>query len=67
MLVRFIKNCGVYQAGMLLDMPENVAMLYVKRGVARSVRLKEVYKGKKTDVTDVTDVTDSGQGGIKGW
>ena len=49
MLVRFIKNCGVYQAGMLLDMPENVAMLYVKRGVARSVRLKEVYKGKKTD------------------
>jgi len=41
---------------MVLDMPENVAMLYVKRGVARSVRLKEVYKGKKTD---------SGQGGIR--
>ncbi len=52
MLVRFIKNCGVYQSGMVLDMPENVAMLYVKRGVARRVRLKEVYKKK----------TDSGQG-----
>jgi len=38
MLVRFIKNCGVYQAGMLLDMPENVAMLYVKRGVAEYVQ-----------------------------
>jgi len=37
---------------MLLDMPDNVAILYVKRGVARSVRLKEVYKKK----------TDSGQG-----
>jgi len=42
---------------MLLDMPDNVAILYVKRGVARRVNLKEVYKGKKTD---------SGQGGIKG-
>ena len=52
MLVRFIKNCGVYQAGMLLDMPDNVAILYVKRGVARRVNLKEVYKKK----------TDSGQG-----
>jgi len=38
MLVRFVKNCGVYQAGMVLDMPENVAMLYVKRGVAEYVQ-----------------------------
>jgi len=42
MLVRFIKNCGVYQAGMVLDMPENVAMLYVKRGVAEYVQKMRV-------------------------
>ena len=38
MLIRFLHNCGVYQAGMVLDMPENVAMLYVKRGVAEYVQ-----------------------------
>ena len=38
MLIRFLHNCGVYQSGMVLDMPENVAMLYVKRGVAEYVQ-----------------------------
>ncbi len=40
MLIRFLHNCGVYQSGMVLDMPENVAMLYVKRGVAEYVQTR---------------------------
>ena len=49
MLIRFLHNCGVYQAGMVLDMPDQDSSLWA--GYVMKVFLEETSQPSQTSQT----------------